>query len=106
MAAMTFTRHLLPETPDSKPTEDRFKEVEVATAFKRIYCRACGLESIYKYRVKQIRRRTEIATTPDQEVREDHVALWQTIPRYAEVPETIRCKRCGEVLPQETLCLY
>ena len=103
---MTFSRSDLPERPGTWLSEDRFRQTEIATNFKQINCRHCGLVAIYKYRVKQIRRKAEIETSEEQEVRDDHLLLWNSIPRFAEIPETIRCKQCSEVLPQETFCIY
>ena len=103
---MTFSRDDLPERPGTWLSEDRFRQTEIATTFKRIRCQRCGLAAIYKYRVKQIRRKAEIETSEEQEIRDDHLLLWNSIPRFAEIPETIRCKQCSEILPQETLCIY
>ena len=103
---MTFSRDDLPEKPGTWLSEDRFRQTEIAINFKQISCRHCGLAAIYKYRVKQIRRKAEIETSEEQEVREDHLVLWKSIPRFAEIPETIRCKQCTEILPQETFCIY
>ena len=106
MLKMTFSRHEFPEEPGTRLSENRFRETEIATNFKQISCRRCGLVTIYKYRVKQIRRKAEIETSEEQEIRDDHLLLWNSIPRFAEIPETIRCKQCREVLPQETFCIY
>ena len=103
---MTFSRDGLPDKSGTWLSEDRFRQTEIAVNFKRIRCRRCGLTAIYKYRVKQIRRKAEIETSEEQEVRDDHLLLWNSIPRFAEIPETIRCKQCSEILPQETFCIY
>ncbi len=103
---MTFSRRECPEQPGTRLSENRFRETEIATNFKLISCRKCGLVTIYKYRVKQIRRKAKIDTSEQQEVRDDHLFLWKSIPRFAEIPETIRCKQCREILPQETFCIY
>ena len=103
---MTFSRREFPEEAGTRLSENRFRETEIATNFKLINCRRCGLVTIYKYRVKQIRRKAAIETSEQQEVRDDHVFLWNSIPRFAEIPETIRCKQCREILPQETFCIY
>ncbi len=93
-----------------KPSEvlftDRFRQVELAIAFKKILCCNCGFSGIYKFRVQQIRRRPEIQLATGEEIRPDHVEIWKTIPRFAEIPETIKCKRCTEVLEREILCVY
>jgi hypothetical protein len=87
-------------------SEDRYCQVELAVSFKRIRCYRCDLISIYKYRVKAIRRTPQIEPLEGEELRADHEELWKTIPRYAEIPETVKCKRCGEVLGIDTDCIY
>jgi len=86
--------------------KDRFHQVEIGIKFKRIRCYQCDLEAIYKYRAKQIWRHSEIRTDQGEEIRPDHREIWQTIPRYAEIPETLRCKRCREILSLDILCIY
>ncbi len=103
---MTFSRDQFPQEPGSKLSENRFSETEMATSFRRISCRRCGFEAIYKYRAKQIRRTEKIKSGDEDEVREDHLHLWNSVPRFAELPETLRCKQCREILPQETFCIY
>jgi len=103
---MTFSRDQFPQEPGHKLSEDRFREVEMATSFKNISCQSCGFKAIYKYRVKQIRRKEEIVSGREDEIREDHMDLWNSIPRFAELPETLRCKQCSEILPQETFCVF
>ena len=93
-----------------KPSEvlftDRFRQVELAIAFKKILCYNCQFSGIYKFRVQQIRRRPEIQLETGEEIRPDHVEIWETIPRFAEIPETVKCKRCREVLTPEVTCIY
>lgn len=87
-------------------SEDRYRRVELTTAFKRITCSACGFEAIYKLQVQQLRRRQEIRVEEGEEIRPDHIQIWETIPRFAEIPETVKCKRCKEVLTPDILCIY
>jgi hypothetical protein len=75
-------------------------------AFKRITCYNCDLTAIYKFRVQQVRRREEIMATEEEIVRDDHVQAWKTVPRFAEIPETIKCKRCNEVLGVYPFCIF
>ena len=98
-----------PTEPDKNTffsCEDRFRRVELAISFKKIVCSACGFGAIYKFHVQQIRRLQEIRTNEDQEIRPDHIEIWQTIPRFAEIPETVRCKHCKETLSPDILCVY
>ena len=103
---MTFSRNLFSQRPGETVSEDRFKEVELSTSFKQLQCYACGLTAIYKYRVQQVRRKAEIESSSEEEVRDDHRALWESIPRFAEIPETVRCKSCAEILFLDVECIY
>ena len=86
--------------------QDRFRTVELAIAFKNIPCYSCGFAALYKYQVQQVRRAPELVADEEEEVRPDHVEIWKTIPRFAEIPETTRCKRCKEILGLYTFCIY
>lgn len=86
--------------------KDRFRTVERAITFKRITCYQCDFSAVYKYRVQQVRRTAELLADENEEVRPDHVEIWQTVPRFAEIPETLRCKRCNEILGLYTFCIY
>ena len=86
--------------------QDRYREIEMGIAFKKIDCRHCDFSGFYKYRVQQLRRRPRILVEEDQEVRLDHEEIWETIPRFAEIPQTLKCKRCREVLGSYVLCVY
>ena len=103
---MVFRRTLFRQRPSQILTEDRFREVELAISFKRLACPRCHFEGIYKYWVQQVRRRPEIQIGEGEEVRDDHLELWRSIPRFAEIPETVKCKRCKEKLDVDVLCLY
>ena len=85
---------------------DRFREIEMGVAFKKMVCSRCDFAGFYKYRVKQLRRRPEILVEEGEEVRPDHEEIWMTIPRFAEIPQTLKCKRCHEVLGSYVLCVY
>lgn len=99
-----FTRIL--EGDEIRVHEDRFRLVELTSTFKRITCSACELEAIYKLQVQQVRRRQEIGVGEDEEIRSDHIQIWESIPRFAEIPQTIKCKRCKEVLTPDIVCVY
>lgn len=103
---MVFRSNLFPEDTDNKVFEDRFREVEIAVAFRRLTCYRCESTALYRYQVQQIRRKPEIGCTQEEEIRSDHQALWQSIPRFAEIPETIKCKNCGEPLGVYPTCVY
>lgn len=101
-----FDRRTVRARPGSVLSQDRFRKIELAVSFKRLRCYRCDLVAIYKYRVKEIRRNTILEVPDGEELRDDHKEIWETIPRYAEIPETVKCKRCGEVLGIDTLCIF
>ena len=103
---MVFKRTLFSQQPNEIISNDRFCQVELAIAFKRIACYACNFEGIYKYMVQQIRRHPEIKVSAEEEVREDHLQMWEAIPTFTEVPEVVKCKRCREVLDIDITCVY
>lgn len=85
---------------------DRFLEVEVGVVFKKIVCSRCDFSGFYKYQVRQVRRRGEILVTDEEEIRPDHREIWSTIPRFVEIPQTLKCKRCYEVLGSYVVCIF
>ena len=103
---MVFKRTIFSQRPDEIISNDRFCRVELAIAFKRLICYRCNFEGIYKYAVQQIRRHPEIQVSADEEIREDHLQIWKDIPRFAEIPEVVKCKRCREKLDVEVTCIY
>ncbi len=103
---MVFKRSFLPQSSGQILSEDRFSQVELAIAFRKLTCYHCNFEAIYKYSVQQVRRHSEIRVGEGEEIRPDHVEIWKTIPRFVEIPETLTCKRCREVLSREILCVY
>ena len=103
---IVFDRALFSHKPGQLVSEDRFRQLEMGISFRKITCRRCDFSAIYRYRVLQVRRHAQIQTGEDQEVRSDHQDLWNAIPRFAEIPETLKCKRCREVLGVYTLYLY
>jgi hypothetical protein len=103
---MAFKRTIFSQRPDEIISDDRFCQVELAIVFKRLTCYHCKFEGIYKYAVQQLRRHPEIQTAEDEEVREDHLRIWEGIPRFAEIPETVKCKRCREILAIDVMCVY
>lgn len=103
---MVFKRTIFSQRPNEIISDDRFCQVELAIAFKRVTCYRCNFEGIYKYTVQQIRRHPEIQVSEGEEVREDHLQIWKDIPRFAEIPEVVKCKRCREVLDIDIMCVY
>lgn len=103
---MSFDPEQLAGQPGDLLDEDRFRQVEVGVAFKRLTCRRCNTTSVYRYLIQQVRRRPEMLHTEDEELRPDHEAIWRSIPRYAEIPQTVKCIQCGEVIGMETTCIY
>ena len=104
--AMVFDASRNKVRPGQRVYQDRFREIEIGVAFKKIVCSRCDFPGFYKYRVQQMRRRPRILVEEDEEVRLDHEEIWGTIPRFAEIPQTLKCKRCREVLGSYVLCVY
>jgi len=92
--------------PGQNLSSDRFRSVEVAVAFRRLTCYNCNFTSVYKYRAKHLRRTPELTATAEQAPLQDEMHIWNSIPRFAEIPETIKCKQCGEVLGLYTSCIF
>ena len=86
--------------------KDRLRTVEVAVSFRRLTCYNCDLTSVYKYRVKQLRRSPDLDCAEDTAPQADEIETWNSIPRFAEIPETIKCKGCGEVLGVYTSWIF
>ena len=103
---MVFDASGLRRRPGSILYQDRFHQVELGACFKKIVCGRCNFIDFYKYQVKQVRRRDELVTSQDEEVRHDHLEIWGTVPRFAEIPQTLKCQRCHEVLGMYVDCIY
>ena len=101
---MVFDSRKLEESDDAP--KSRFSETNLEVSFRQVTCYGCNHRAVYKYKVKQLRRSAEIATGEDEQIRSDHVEMWETVPRYAEIPETVRCKKCGEILGLYTECIF
>jgi len=87
-------------------SQDRFREVELAVSFRKLTCYRCDFTSFYRFRVLHVRRSPQLLPTAEEDVREDHIWIWKGIPRFAEIPETIRCRNCNEVLGVYTSCTF
>ena len=103
---MVFKRSMFRQLPNEVVSDDRFSQVELAIAFRKLTCYHCNFEGIYKYSAQQVRRHSEIRVGEGEEIRPDHQEMWKAIPRFVEIPETSKCKRCKEVLGREILCVY
>ncbi len=103
---MVFNSAVFPLQPGQTVFEDRFKYVELAVAFRKIACYRCDFSSFYRFAVLHLRRNPEITVAEDEEVRPDHIEIWKSIPRFAEISETVRCRRCNEVLGIYPNCIY
>jgi len=86
--------------------QDRFRQIELAVGFRKLTCHRCDFASFYRFRVMHVRRSPELLSSEEEEVREDHLRIWKNIPRFAEIPETVRCRRCDEVLGVYTSCIF
>lgn len=95
-----------PVQPGQKISEDPFREVELQVIVRRLSCPRCRSTAIYRYHVQQVRRKPEIQFEDGREVREDHRQIWGAIPRFAEIPETVKCKYCGDVIGLDTSCIF
>jgi hypothetical protein len=92
--------------PGQNLVDDRFRSIEVVVSFRRLTCYSCNLTSVYKYRAKHLRRSVELTAEEDQELLQEEIQTWNSIPRFAEIPETVKCKKCGEVLGLYTSCIF
>ena len=69
---MVFKRSMYRQRTDEILSENRFSQVELTIAFKKLTCYHCNFEAIYKYSVQQVRRRPEIQVAEGEEIRPDH----------------------------------
>lgn len=103
---MVFKREWLQDRVGEVIRRDRFVQVESAVTFRRLTCPRCEFQAIYRYVIQQVRKQAEISCDEEQCVRSDHQEIWKSIPRFAEIPETVKCKKCGEVLGLYPTCLF
>lgn len=103
---MVFNSSLFPQQPGQSISEDQFREVELAVAFRKLICHRCEFSSFYRFKTLQVRRKPQLASSQEQEAGPDQTEIWKQIPRFAEIPETIRCRRCNEVLGVYTTCIF
>ena len=107
-----FNSNALIEKPGHTLFKDRFRTVELSIVFRRIHCFKCELTAIYRYRVQELRRSTELLTEENESSEsrntpcEEDLKRWNDIPRFAEIPETIKCKRRSEILGVYTECVF
>jgi hypothetical protein len=103
---MVFNGSASPQQPGDILFEDRFRQVELGMAFRKLTCCRCDFSSFYRLKVLQVRRSPVLLCAEDEEIRPDHLEIWRTIPRFAEIPETLRCRRCREILGVYTNCIF
>ncbi len=90
-------------SPDNQVIQDEYKTVEPSVNFRQITCYNCEHTAIYRFNTKQIRRNPEApADNGNQEI----LNMWKSIPRFAEIPEVIKCENCGEVLGSYPEIIY
>jgi len=80
---------------DEIPRRDDLKTVEPAVNFRQITCYNCDHTAVYRFRTTQIRRNPE---APVENEDRELLERWKSIPRFAEIPEVIKCENCGEIL--------
>jgi hypothetical protein len=103
---MVFDSSFFTQQPGQILDEDRFRQVELGVGFRKITCYRCDFSSFYRFKVIQVRRSAELLPTAEEDVRPDHLEIWRNIPRFAEIPETLRCRNCNEVVGVYTSCLF
>ena len=103
---MVFDPSLFQTEPGDILFQDRYREVEVGLSFRQAECYQCGFVGFYRFQTLQVRRHDEILPSESETVRPDHLELWKAIPRYAEIPQTVKCKDCGEVMGFYTSCIF
>lgn len=69
--------------------------MEPAINFRQMTCYNCDHTAVYRFKTKQIRRSAE---APEQIGDNEILRKWKSVPRFAEIPEVIKCEKCGEVL--------
>ncbi len=82
---------------------DEYKTVEPSVNFRQITCYSCEHTAVYRFRTTQIRRNPEKPENLDDE---EMLEKWKSIPRFAEIPEVIKCESCGEVLGSYPEIIY
>ncbi len=105
-SAMVFDPALFQAEPGDLLFQDRYREVEVGLSFRKAECYGCGFIGFYKFQSLHVRRNEEILSSGSEAIRPDHMDLWKSIPRYAEIPQTVKCRRCGEVMGFYTSCIF
>ena len=103
---MTFDSRKLPGPSGTTLHEDRYCGVELGIVFRSITCYRCHFPDIYRYVVKELRRKSQEEVEKGGQLSPDQLDAWRSIPRYAEIPETLRCKQCGEILGLCTECIF
>jgi len=103
---MVFNSTLFASPAGQTIYEDRFRQIELSVGFRKLTCYRCDFASFYRFRVIQVRRSPQLLPSEEEDVREDHLQIWKDTPRFAEIPETVRCRHCDEVLGVYTSCIF
>lgn len=88
---------------DETPRQDELKTVEPAVNFKQMTCYNCSHTSVYRFQTTQIRRNP---APPEEHEGDEIMNKWKSIPRFAEIPEVVKCENCGEVLGSYPEIIY
>ena len=83
--------------------QDEFRTVEPAVNFRQITCYTCEHTAVYRFKTKQIRRTPE---EPEHNGDMEILNKWKSVPRFAEIPEVIKCEKCGEILGSYPEIIY
>jgi len=83
--------------------QDEFKTVEPAINFRQMTCYTCGHTAVYRFKTKQIRRSVQ---EPEHNGNREILEKWKSIPRFAEIPEAVKCEGCGEILGSYPEIIY
>ena len=102
---MTFDSRKLPG-PGTTLHENRYCGVELGIVFRRITCHRCDFSDIYRYAIKELRRKSQEEVEKGGQLSPGQLDIWRSIPRYAEIPETLHCKQCEEILGLYTECIF
>jgi len=84
-------------------SQDECRTVEHSVNFRQITCYGCEHTAVYRFNTKQIRRNPEAPENQDDQEIQDR---WKSIPRFAEIPEVIKCENCGEILGSYPEIIY
>lgn len=88
---------------DETVRQDELKTVEPAVNFRQMTCYNCSHTAVYRFQTTQIRRNP---VPPEEPENDTLMEKWKSIPRFAEIPEVVKCENCGEVLGSYPEIIY